>query len=698
MDFFPLSNYRDQQPMASKLSLSPRHAPGTCSSTQNGSPSRIPSGACAPLPSLASLNVPASSAHHAGGRRPSGRSTSVAQAAPGPVHRSNLPSIRLPPPIQPQDSVVSGSPISPYKAHAEAVATSPRSPLLETEDNTKSENKAIFRSLETYLIRTFGNFESLNAAFCLPGIKPPEPKTNKDHTQFQLSSSANEMGVPTISQLSELDAKTLLIGDIGENGLWWTGRHNNSPLPTRRMKVHTSADQLKAISQLRSPRINWLEATQWYSYVLGVGADWRNHVETSAGNVLLQGLVAEDIDTAFAEARAHVQRILLKASENLLKRPGRIIKTPDDTRFLMLLLANPLLHPGTAVKYTGKNVGTPTAEKSVRSPAALDERTIGQPRNEPLKGIPDGNSWEQGHAFGIIKRIVGLTSNLSHECHRHLTAWFSRYDEDRFRILVEVVQSLVTHRFSRQHHVRRRSTGQVITTSAMPELATDVPAELHAALGLPVQPKSAIDGRTNPPPYSDDWQVKAAARVMALLFAANRSSLHGQRVRTTDTSLSAAPTRRQHQLLPTSEFYNTMVDYSDLVADFETWQTAQGRFSFCQYPFFLSVTAKIRIMEHDARRQMLVKAREAFYNSILRNKTMEQYLVLKVRRDCLVEDSLTSIGQVVGAGQEDIKKGLKIQFVNEEGIDAGGLRKEWFLLLVREIFDPNHGVYALGLS
>jgi hypothetical protein len=46
---------------------------------------------------------------------------------------------------------------------------------------------------------------------------------------------------------------------------------------------------------------------------------------------------------------------------------------------------------------------------------------------------------------------------------------------------------------------------------------------------------------------------------------------------------------------------------------------------------------------------------------------------------------------VVGSGQGDIKKGLKIDFIGEEGVDAGGLRKEWFLLLIREVFDEAHG-------
>jgi hypothetical protein len=41
-----------------------------------------------------------------------------------------------------------------------------------------------------------------------------------------------------------------------------------------------------------------------------------------------------------------------------------------------------------------------------------------------------------------------------------------------------------------------------------------------------------------------------------------------------------------------------------------------------------------------------------------------------------------------------LKKKLKIEFVNEPGIDAGGLSKEWFLLLVRELFDEKWGMFV----
>lgn len=89
---------------------------------------------------------------------------------------------------------------------------------------------------------------------------------------------------------------------------------------------------------------------------------------------------------------------------------------------------------------------------------------------------------------------------------------------------------------------------------------------------------------------------------------------------------------------------------------------------------------------------MQSKARDAFFDSIMSRRAIEQYLVLNVRRDCLVEDSLTAVSAVIGSGSEDIKKGLRIAFRGEEGVDAGGLRKEWFLLLVREVFNPDHGM------
>lgn len=37
---------------------------------------------------------------------------------------------------------------------------------------------------------------------------------------------------------------------------------------------------------------------------------------------------------------------------------------------------------------------------------------------------------------------------------------------------------------------------------------------------------------------------------------------------------------------------------------------------------------------------------------------------------------------------EDLKKPLKVQFVGEEGVDEGGVSKEFFQLIIKEILDP----------
>jgi hypothetical protein len=52
-----------------------------------------------------------------------------------------------------------------------------------------------------------------------------------------------------------------------------------------------------------------------------------------------------------------------------------------------------------------------------------------------------------------------------------------------------------------------------------------------------------------------------------------------------------------------------------------------------------------------------------------------------------IEDCNSEIGE--------LKKSLRIEFVGEDGVDAGGLRKEWFLLLVRYLFDPKFGKYNI---
>jgi E3 ubiquitin-protein ligase HUWE1 len=42
---------------------------------------------------------------------------------------------------------------------------------------------------------------------------------------------------------------------------------------------------------------------------------------------------------------------------------------------------------------------------------------------------------------------------------------------------------------------------------------------------------------------------------------------------------------------------------------------------------------------------------------------------------------------------EELKQKLNVRFQGEEGVDAGGLTKEWFLVLSREMFNPNYALF-----
>jgi E3 ubiquitin-protein ligase HECTD2 len=263
----------------------------------------------------------------------------------------------------------------------------------------------------------------------------------------------------------------------------------------------------------------------------------------------------------------------------------------------------------------------------------------------------------------------------------------------------DAVGGFLVYRLLRQHEKKQEVKIDVVEGLIPSMSAGRSPAMLHAALGSNARPGKKAKEQPQKQVYNDDWQIRAAAQVMALVFAANntnhsrRKTIAGQSSSRNDSngSTSRDNVHITGQLFPTSDFYVTLLDDSDLVADFEAWEHKRGKFSFCQYPFLLSIWAKIQILEYDARRQMQSKARDAFFDSILSRRAIEQYLTLDVRRDCLVEDSLRAVSEVIGSGSEDIKKGLRITFRGEEGIDAGGLRKEWFLLLIREVFNPEHG-------
>ena len=61
-----------------------------------------------------------------------------------------------------------------------------------------------------------------------------------------------------------------------------------------------------------------------------------------------------------------------------------------------------------------------------------------------------------------------------------------------------------------------------------------------------------------------------------------------------------------------------------------------------------------------------------------------------VRRSHILEDSMT---QLLGLPPSLLLERLRIEFVDEPGIDAGGLVREWSLLVCNKLFDESLGLF-----
>jgi hypothetical protein len=125
--------------------------------------------------------------------------------------------------------------------------------------------------------------------------------------------------------------------------------------------------------------------------------------------------------------------------------------------------------------------------------------------------------------------------------------------------------------------------------------------------------------------------------------------------------------------------------------DFINWKKPARGFSYVNYPFVLSAETKSFLLQIESEVQQYRERQEAFNLMAVTGMPIVPYLVLKVFRQNLIHSSLE---QLSGQPEANLKKKLKIQFVGEEGVDEGGVQKEWFQLLLKQIFSPAYGMFT----
>ncbi|PSN46654.1 hypothetical protein C0J52_07077 [Blattella germanica] len=154
-------------------------------------------------------------------------------------------------------------------------------------------------------------------------------------------------------------------------------------------------------------------------------------------------------------------------------------------------------------------------------------------------------------------------------------------------------------------------------------------------------------------------------------------------------------------MVPYDTFYLTeLTEKVDVRLDYLKWLMTKDpnlkqRLYFCGYPFLFDAQAKTLLLQTDqslqsAMNQAATRALTSLLFSPFLAANISTFLEFTVSRENLVADTIRELARYESS---DLKKPLKIKFENEEAEDAGGVTKEFFMLLLREVLDPKYGMF-----
>lgn len=249
----------------------------------------------------------------------------------------------------------------------------------------------------------------------------------------------------------------------------------------------------------------------------------------------------------------------------------------------------------------------------------------------------------------LLRKLCIVLSQLQNRSKNIMIKWFSEFKHDAFEELVGNIQQYIVSHFS-------------------------------------VSP-----GPKDP--------IVSAIKVLQLLYISNELA-------------------KPNQIVPIDRFYNdTIAKRLNFKDEYKNWKKLidtkkYNEFSYFKYPILFNPVSKTRILHIDAMVQMSQEFEDAFVNHALvihaqhflqdssSISNLEDnlkdvtcpYLVLEVRRAHLVEDVLNQISKK----EKDLKKPLKVKFVGggEEGMDQGGVQKEFFQIITAQLLDQQYGMFT----
>jgi E3 ubiquitin-protein ligase HECTD2 len=481
------------------------------------------------------------------------------------------------------------------------------------------------------------------------------------------------------THISDLDHKNLMVGSVFDAVAHTTGV---ASLPYKKPLSKYDTQALELISKA-PPNIDWDAVHQWYETFLAIRLPAKEKKEMEKAETI--GVVPVTRNEAtrsriVEDLGFHMRGTVLDVVEKLLTSPQNAPASPEHVRYLLILLANPI-----HLKPEQYPVRVPRRSQSATLPILNNSNKRTQSQHNPIHGASE-TSWNTSKASRVLSLILGSIASLPAECHSSITKWLRRYPEDMFRAHVDMLLRFINERVS----LRRGSSSKSKNAS-----------KSHKYNGMETNQRFMETLEVNIFHDDDrvpqDWQLRAACKVLQLFVVANNNFIGTRDMDQPLDKLKGVVRRKSGttQLIPTQYFYVSQLDSEDkfdLRKDFNDWEKKTPGLHLSQFPFLLTLGTKIQILEFDSKRKMESKINDEFFDSLMHRTILVRHFDLNIRRDCIIEDSLQKISEATNSSEEEAKKKLKVTFRGEDGIDGGGLRKEWFLLLVKELLDPNVGM------
>jgi alpha-tubulin suppressor-like RCC1 family protein len=163
--------------------------------------------------------------------------------------------------------------------------------------------------------------------------------------------------------------------------------------------------------------------------------------------------------------------------------------------------------------------------------------------------------------------------------------------------------------------------------------------------------------------------------------------------------------RSDDSLARGQDFYCSGIEDMSMEALFEDLTTyhmatnsqRSSNFFLAAHPFLMApgIKQKLLHVEHQMTMVEAAQTEGVSFDAETRQFKFEPYFVLAIDRKHLLPQTLQAVAK---ASTGELRKGLKVIFKGEDGVDAGGVTKEFFQLLCEQLFDVNTGMWTTNFG